>query len=289
MTAKRVTLPGRGNPETRDRVRGRKRPSPGRHRPLSVRPPAPRKRQWRRWRAGTRRTVAKASERSRSWEAGPGMGAGRHEDGAWGGDRARTRGTGPTEPPGWSARGWHRRRSPLRTIGRWTHRRPGRNGAPGAAFAAPQARGGLRGSGVPRGPGRRWALPHRVGARAPAMPNSRVPSPRVPRVPAGGFPVPLPRARLAVGLDTPPPCRGRCRAPDSPCGFGHGLSGRQLRGYRRLRPPAPPPAYPHCPLSRGREGRFPAPTTNRQAQEDDGLKRWPIGMKEKWSLRTRLL
>lgn len=101
------------------------------------------------------------------------------------------------------------------------------------------------------------------------MLNSRVPSPRVPRVPAGGFPVPPPRARLAVGLDTPPPWRGRCRAPDSPCGFGHGLSGRQQRRYRRR---SPQPHHPPSPLSsKPREGgQVPSPND----QSTGARRRW---------------
>lgn len=130
-------------------------------------------------------------------------------------------------------------------MGKETQRRPSNTGADGPAFAAPETHSSLKGSGVSCGFGRRWALPRGCGSRAQAAPNSVGASTEgTPPVPDGRLPGVPPRTRLTVGLEIPPPWRGRCQVPDSPRGFGHGLSCRRQHRYRRFRPPTPPPAFP---------------------------------------------
>lgn len=112
----------------------------------------------------------------------------------------------------------------------------------GRPFALPETHGRLRGPGVSWGSGR-WAMPRKVrgkgsgGAQVCGASSEGTPRPR--RAASRG----PPRTRLAVGLDIPPPWRGRCQDPDSPRGFGQGLSCRHQRRYRRFRPRALPPAF----------------------------------------------
>lgn len=145
------------------------------------------------------------------------------------GDRVleRSAGGGP--------RGTHRHCPSLRPVCRWpgrgggrvrgmeTQRRPGSTGAAGPAFAAPGTHGCLQGPGGSWGSGRRWVLPRRAGvkgsdsAQARGAGTERTPRPRRA---TSRSPPPPPRTRLTLGLDTPPPWRGRCQAPDSPRGLG---------------------------------------------------------------------
>lgn len=228
-------------------ARGRKRPFPGRHRPLSVRPrpPAPGSSQmsmealaggqapggpWRRLQSG-----AEVGRLGLGWERG------RHEDGAWAGDRARTRGSGPAEPPGWSASGWPRRRAPLRTMGRWTQRRhrgcwAGLRGATGARRTQrfggpPRTRAEVGAASQGGGPGlRRCSTPGAVSEGTP-RPGGRLPRPPTPGQTGCGFghsaalEGSVPGSGLTVRLRPRPQ-----RPPTAP--------------VPPPQPPAPPPAFP---------------------------------------------
>lgn len=163
-------------------------------------------------------------------------------------------------------------------------RRPDSTGANGPAFSAPETHGRLKGPWVSWGSGRRWAVPRRVGVKGSGGAQD---------CGAGSEGTPCPRT--AASRDPPSPHRPgwlwvwtfRClggvdarlqthRAASAKASAAATNAGAAASGPQPYHPPSPLSSEPG-----GKAGALLVLRTNRQAQDEDGLKNRPIVMKKK--------